>query len=45
MKKEEYRNDKPGRYSSIYIPFILDENYNDIEIKKLYETRTMVKDI
>lgn len=49
----EHRNDKPKEIPPfIYMPFILAENCNcignytnDIKIKKLYETRAMVKDI
>ena len=49
----EHRNDKPeDNPPFIYMPFIFEENCNcignytnDIEIKKLYETRAMVKDI
>lgn len=49
----EHRNDKlKDNPPFIYMPFILEENCNcigdyknDIEIKNVYETRTMVKDI
>ena len=41
-----HRNDKPeDTHPFIYMHFILNENYNDIEIKKVYETRAMVGDI